>query len=324
MRDDELGQMWAVALATLFITSAALWITEVRVYPGPKGTVLSWCAGVWLFISFTFRPRRQWLQNIILLGNGLLLLSAISLCGALLSYLVVRITPFSFADPLLHRVDLSLSFDWLTLYEMYQQHATVTFVMQRMYLAIMDIPTFILLGLALTGQERKLRDFILVFSIALAITLAIFLFLPAITPLFYLAGETPSYISVTGIAFLSTINDLRSGIPFQIELHRLYGLITFPSFHAVCAVVFTWAAWSIRVYRWPIAFLNLGMFLATLLEGTHYLIDLIGGVIVAFTAILSLRLFGQRRLSPKLVAARPGLGGSISLFLSDRGLQNQG
>lgn len=308
MRDDELLWMWVAALAFLFITTAALWIMEVSVSPGPKGMVISWCAGVWLFVSFIFRPRRKWFQNVVLLGNGLLLLSAISLCGALASYLVVRTTPFPFADPLLHRADLSLSFDWLALYEMYQKNRTVTFAMQRMYLAIADIPTFIMLGLALTGQEQKVRDFIRVFSIALAITVAIFFFFPAITPLFYLAGEAPSYIPVTGIAFLSTINDLRSGIPFQIELHRLYGLITFPSFHAVSAIVFTWAAWSIRVYRWPIAFVNIGMFLATVVEGTHYLIDLIGGAVVASIAILSLKLFepGRLTLHPRLPIRLPG------------------
>ena len=70
-----------------------------------------------------------------------------------------------------------------------------------------------------------------------------------------------------------------------ILLNDLEGLITFPSFHTAVAILFAWALW-----RTPVAWvfgviLNGLMILATPLAGSHYVIDLVGGTVVAMVAI---------------------------------------
>lgn len=301
MRDKELSSIWVAVLAVLFVTAAALWAADVRILPGPKGFVMAWVTAGWLYLSFRFHPRQEWLRNILDLGNGLLLMSAIALCGAFLSYLIVRVSPFPFADPLLYRVDLALGFDWLAVYEAYRQNDTLIFVTQRIYLSIFTLPTMVILGLSLTGQEKRLRAFLLTFAAAMAMTLATFMFFPAITPIFYLGGNSPPYVPVgTGYPFLSLTHELRSGVPIRTDIQNLYGLISFPSFHAVSAVVYGWFAWSVRVYRWPLILVSAAMFLATPMEGAHYLVEMIAGTLIAAAAIVLVDF-----LERKSFAARP-------------------
>jgi membrane-associated phospholipid phosphatase len=52
-----------------------------------------------------------------------------------------------------------------------------------------------------------------------------------------------------------------------------------------------------RYLRWPAILLNAAMIFATLINGGHYLIDLVGGAVVAVVAILcSKKMLGQIRL----------------------------
>ncbi|MET1756402.1 hypothetical protein ABVV53_13195 [Novosphingobium sp. RD2P27] len=116
MQANALRAMWVAILAALFATVAALWLVGVQIRPGPKGLVLSWLAAAWLWLSFSRRTTAAWLQRMLDLGNGLLIMSAVGMCGALLSYWFMRVRPFSFADASLYDADLALGFDWKAIY----------------------------------------------------------------------------------------------------------------------------------------------------------------------------------------------------------------
>jgi hypothetical protein len=55
-------------------------------------------------------------------------------------------------------------------------------------------------------------------------------------------------------------------------------------------VVFIAAAWPVARLRWFIMPINATMLLATPVEGTHYLADMIAGALVAGAAILIVRI----------------------------------
>ena len=55
------------------------------------------------------------------------------------------------------------------------------------------------------------------------------------------------------------------------------------------AVLYIIAAWPIRRLRWPLLALNIAMLLATPVEGTHYLTDMIVGAMVAVAASIAVR-----------------------------------
>jgi hypothetical protein len=72
------------------------------------------------------------------------------------------------------------------------------------------------------------------------------------------------------------------------------GIVAFPSFHAAGAVMLSWAFWQINYLRWPMLAINCGMIAATPIIGSHYFVDVIAGVALAFAAIhLGKRITGH-------------------------------
>ena len=74
----------------------------------------------------------------------------------------------------------------------------------------------------------------------------------------------------------------------------LVGLVSFPSFHTAAATLLAIAAWPDRRLRAVILPMDAAMLLSIPVEGTHYLIDMIGGAGVALIATLLVVLFERR------------------------------
>jgi membrane-associated phospholipid phosphatase len=82
---------------------------------------------------------------------------------------------------------------------------------------------------------------------------------------------------------------LRAGGAHPIALNTLTGIITFPSFHTVIAIIFIYVHRPPSHSFIPVAILNVLMLLSTPSEGHHYLIDLISGAVVAAICIAIVR-----------------------------------
>ncbi|NBO18106.1 MAG: phosphatase PAP2 family protein [Proteobacteria bacterium] len=81
------------------------------------------------------------------------------------------------------------------------------------------------------------------------------------------------------------------------------GLGTFPSLHAIMAVMMIYASIPLERIRWPVIALNICMVIATLFHGGHYLVDVIMGLVIAFTGIY----WAERILPPRSQAFSPAL-----------------
>jgi membrane-associated phospholipid phosphatase len=66
---------------------------------------------------------------------------------------------------------------------------------------------------------------------------------------------------------------------------ELRGVVGFPSFHTVQALVLIWYARKLPFLRWIALTLNIAVVIATPIHGGHHLIDVFGGIVVAFAAI---------------------------------------
>ena len=80
---------------------------------------------------------------------------------------------------------------------------------------------------------------------------------------------------------------LRHHAIHAIDLGELRGLVSAPSFHTAAGVLYIATAWRIRQLRWPVLGLNAAMLIATPVEGTHYLADMLLGALVAAVALSS-------------------------------------
>src|SRR5207237_10724371 len=101
-------------------------------------------------------------------------------------------------------------------------------------------------------------------------------------------------------AYIEDLVGLRHGSLPSLDIMLLKGVIAFPSFHAVLAVLFTYTHRGSRIFR-PIAAFNALMLLSIPSEGGHYLVDIIGGVVVGGVAILATSVLPPR--IPALVPA---------------------
>ena len=80
----------------------------------------------------------------------------------------------------------------------------------------------------------------------------------------------------------------------DLDLFGLSGIVTFPSFHAASAALYTWALWQVWWFR-PVAVVaNAAMLAATPVDGGHYFIDLAAGIAVAALAIAAAKAISRR------------------------------
>jgi membrane-associated phospholipid phosphatase len=174
--------------------------------------------------------------------------------------------------------------------------------------------------LAATRRYRRIEEFIFAFGMALVATTIISALVPA-NGVYAQVGLDPASLKhVNPQPYLDQVRDLpptREGVLRHLALLGLGGIVTFPSFHAASAALYTWALWAVRGLR-PIVIVTNGIMLAaTPLNGGHYFIDLIAGVTIAVAAIVAARLvariIAQRQnglalIPPIPVAAREEFG----------------
>lgn len=127
------------------------------------------------------------------------------------------------------------------------------------------------------GNSTRMWEYAAVFSVACVSGLVAWCVFQAEGPHTFYEYTTPPP------PFLPVFQNLRSGTA-QV-MNTGYGMVAFPSFHTVFAVLLA------RLYRgerwvYPVAVIvNVGVVIATFPMGWHYLVDLLGGAIWTLLAI---------------------------------------
>ena len=144
-------------------------------------------------------------------------------------------------------------------------------------------------ALTLTLRLVRLQMFVFAFSIALIITVAISTFVPAVGTWYGLDIAPSQFAALDSSLYTAQLRDilgLRDGSLRHLEMFKLTGIVSFPSFHAASAVLYMWALWPVRFVGPLAAALNLLMIASTPVIGAHYMIDVFGGVALAAISIL--------------------------------------
>jgi hypothetical protein len=204
--------------------------------------------------------------------------------------------------------DRALGFDW---------PAYEAFVASRPWLAAtlslaydtMALQLGLLLGaLILLDRQAHLRLFVDVLILcALAVVFVSWL-LPAVDAdiIFgkYAATRTAAGLWSTGGQRADDFLNLHYGLMTTIPVMKVTGLITFPSFHTVCAILFAMTAARVPYARFPALAVNILMIAATPVEGGHYLVDLIAGAALCMAVHAAAHGFAtERKAAPALAAA---------------------
>ncbi len=227
----------------------------------------------------------------------------LALMGAVASYPVAALT-HGFHDAALQRIDAILHFDWLAWYQLVAATPILQSLGLAAYRSIYLTPAILFATFAYTGDRVAAHRFLATFWLTAIGTLILYAFMPAIGPFSYLWHQPIAYMPESEQWQQGLIPALRDHSIRVVDLGHLRGIVSAPSFHAAAATLYINAAWRLPRLRWPVLALNTAMLLSTPVEGTHYLIDILLGTIVALAAIATLH-----HLMPRSTAHRTSANG---------------
>jgi hypothetical protein len=247
-----------------------------RTFAAPALACVMLLAAGWLYRHRRADPR---LAGAL---TGTAQIVAFAAVGAPLSYIAAS-TSLPLQDHALALADRAIGFDWPGLLAWLNASPTVHAVLRQIYLSLTLQMTTVVLCLAFTGALLQLRIFVLAFVLAALVAVAVSAVLPA-------AGAWPHYgLTVTDAAPILPVvstswpvfDGLRDGTMRTLVAVGSEGIITFPSLHAGLAVIVIMAAWPIAVLRWVFLAIDAVMLVATPIDGSHYLVDVIAGAALA-------------------------------------------
>lgn len=206
---------------------------------------------------------------------------------AVLNYLVVAFER-PLIDDTLMAWDRALGIDWVALFGTLKgvsglsQLLTIAYASSLLQIAVV-VPV-----LALLGRIERLDRFFLAFILAAAVTIGFWAVFPsfgAATHLF----STGAIADLTGATvdrtYAEALLALKAGQTPHIVMAQMRGLIAFPSFHTVMAVLTIYAAAAVPHALWPAIIWNAIVLLSVPVDGGHHVVDIPAGLVLAVAAI---------------------------------------
>jgi membrane-associated phospholipid phosphatase len=214
---------------------------------------------------------------------------------ALLSYLSAT-TAWPLQDARFAAWDRALGFDWLAWFAWLNANPLVAKALSAAYHTSFAQVIGLLVLLTVLGRDRDLWDFVALFALTSVAVILVSIAVPAVGAAAYHAPDPAlrsSFHPLSGIWHLDEFLGVRDGRIRAISLDRLEGIVQFPSFHTVLAIVTPYALRHVRLVFWPVALLNAVIIVSTLSEGGHYLVDVLAGAVLAVAAIAAVRRLGR-------------------------------
>ncbi|WP_162527169.1 phosphatase PAP2 family protein [Sphingomonas solaris] len=214
-----------------------------------------------------------------------------TIIGVVLAYvLAARTGPLW--DGALAAADARLGLDWAAIHRALDDAPALVWLGGIAYNSLVAQMVGCIVLLAATGRLGRLRLAVAAAIASGIVTILISGAMPAMGNLFDPAGYHRLWPSIAWLE-RDLIAGLRDGSARVLDLGRLMGIVSFPSYHATLPVIL---AWGVRDVPWlrvaaPVwAGLTI---LATPVFGGHYAVDVIAGLVLAAIAI---------RMAPALVA----------------------
>ncbi|MGB3447973.1 MAG: phosphatase PAP2 family protein [Xanthobacteraceae bacterium] len=286
--------IWAVIAAVALIVGAAGTVGPFHIDLPSYLRVAAACILMVAIAGFYSRFRPDPKLASALTGTAQLI--GFTAVAAPLSYIAAT-AGFPLQDAMLARWDESLGFDWIGLTKFVAEHPLLDRVLHYAYSSFVFQTIAVMLVLGFSNQLIRLRVFIAAFIATSLATVMMSAVVPATGPwLFYGVDSTMTQglIPVSSTSWPVFLG-LRDSTHMVFDGLNSEGIITFPSLHAGFAVLFTFAVWRTHPIRWLAVALNIAMLIATPINGSHYLVDIIAGLIIPVVGwIASARLIEKK------------------------------
>src|SRR5699024_10515406 len=207
-----------------------------------------------------------------------------------LAWVLVRVfnhvsmaSDFHYADRMLADWDKFFGFDWQAYFYFVQGHRLIQAILGLGYKSLSVCSVLAFCILVVRGEARRTRFFLEIFLFTAVLCAAIGMFFPAKGSIASFFGDAITWLnlgSLPGVYHLEHLYQLRSGLPFALDLYNLPGLVTFPSFHTAAAVVLAASFWRTRLFPLMAAYAVV-VIASTPVLGGHYFVDILAGTALA-------------------------------------------
>lgn len=226
----------------------------------------------------------------IVLGAALLF-TPLTFAAGIFMYMAAAIG-WPLMDANLAALDRMLGFDWPSFLAAINDRPLIAAGLSMAYHTTGPQIPILFLWLGMSRREERLYEYVALIAVSSILTGAVMALTPAAGAyaLFTPSPETFSHFTASaGMWHYDELMRLRSGRPFVYDVTQSQGLVTFPSYHTVLAIITSYAARDARWVFVPVAILNAVVVVSTIPEGGHYLIDVVAGGAIALVSILFVR-----------------------------------
>jgi hypothetical protein len=190
--------------------------------------------------------------------------------------------PNPLIDPTLIQADAVLGYHWPSAVALLAQYPGVAAVLGYIYHSSLVQILLTIVLLAALSRETALHRFLLVGMITLTIAVAIWWLLPSVGPSAFQSIPEADRLA-TGLYFDPTygqhLKNLVEVGPRRISPEVITGVVAFPSYHMIMALMVVWFSRGTFAFL-PLTAVNTAMVPATLTHGGHHLVDLLAGLAV--------------------------------------------
>jgi membrane-associated phospholipid phosphatase len=249
--------------------------------------------GLHLLYGF-FRP----VIRLSLLAGSLALLLAAACGASLIAHVGMRFR-FPLQDRALAAADRFLGIDTPGLALAFAGFPQYSEPLARLYDTTVPAVFLAAIGLSLYGKAQRVWELVLGYSAGLFICCTVSVFLPA-TANFVHAGlsahELAGLPSGSGVFHMKAVHYFRDGQAMLVDAGKFAGVVTFPSFHTMMALIVAYACRGCGPLS-PLAWLWAGLIIvSTIPIGGHYVIDLIAGAALWIVIVLGVRFWRDRQM----------------------------
>ena len=209
----------------------------------------------------------------------------------LVAYSILTFTVLPFSNPMIDQqllaADAAIGFSWVGAVNALADYPTVALVLRFVYLSLIPQLVFVIILLSTLKQQVELHRFLMVGLLSFTATLIIWWLFPSVGPAAYgmVSDEVQQKVHLVANAeygekmwrYATEGNQVISG-------SKMEGVVAFPSMHIVLTGMILWFTRNTYMFI-PLLVLNFVMPVATVLQGGHHVMDLLGGVVLLYVCI---------------------------------------
>jgi hypothetical protein len=158
----------------------------------------------------------------------------------------------------------------------------------------------------LCGKMREAKEYVLAGVVSAIISLPLFAVFQAVGPWVHYGYEP----LIRQVDYMETFRKLKAEGAFVMDINYSDGLICFPSFHTILAILPAVALWRVPYAGRAASILASLIVISTVTTGSHYLIDVVVGIGVALLSITIARIYSRTEARWYRQAAPGGSGES--------------